>query len=418
MQYQSYLSDYPVASMLLTLSALVAVSGFANFVVKRFLLYLVRHALRLSPLGKDDLIVHNPVISRLANIIPALVFTLGIPLVPSLPAVVSAVTQNLASAFIVLTLALAITGGLDTLNAFYMRRPDADARPIKGYLQLLKIVVYLLTTILIVSILIDKSPVILLSGLGAMAAVLLLVFQDTLLSLVASIQLSSNDMVRVGDWIEVPNLNADGEIIDLALHTVKVRNWDMTVTTLPTRRLISDPFKNWRFMQQSGGRRIKRSLFIDQRSIHFLTESERQRVSHFGAMQDYMAGKESEWQGWNSLPGDTSQGSTRPDARRLTNIGAFRAYVHEFLRSREDIHGSMTVLVRQMEAGPHGLPLEIYCFTSTTEWSAHEATQSDIFEHLYALMPEFGLRAYQMPSGHDFHEMHLQVNRSRSCEMS
>ncbi len=398
-QIQSFLSDSPIYSMCAAIAILIIVGCFANFVVKRLLLKIIRRALLMTPFGNDDEIVSIEVITRLANIIPAMVYTVGIPFVPTMPPTVTAIIKNVASAFIMLTLGRAACAFLDVVNTIYTRRPDADSKPIKGYLQVLKIVIYAITAILIVAELIDKSPIILLSGLGAMAAVLMLVFQDTLLSLVASIQLSSNDMVRKGDWIEVSKLNADGEVIDIALHTVKVQNWDMTVTTLPTRRLISDPFKNWRHMQESGGRRIKRAIYIDQGSIHFLNESEKNHLSKFNSLKNYFEKKESVKENTGFL-----------ETSHLTNIGVFRAYVVEYLKNRDDIHKDMTLIVRHLSPGPQGLPLEIYCFSKTTAWSAYEDIQADIFDHLYSIMPEFGLKAYQQPSGSDIKGVRIEMS--------
>lgn len=388
-------------SMMAALAILVAVSCFANFVVKRLLLAVIRHALRMTPFANDDGIVGTRVIPRLANIIPALVFTLGIPFVPAMPETVTAIVRNAASAFIILTVALAATAALDVVNAWYMRRPDADNKPIKGYLQILKMVVYLIAAILVIAALIDKSPVILLSGLGAMAAVLMLIFQDTLLSLVASVQLASNDMLRVGDWIEVPQLNADGVVVDMALHTAKVQNWDRTITTLPTRRLISDSFKNWRGMQESGGRRIRRALYIDQDTIHFLTEAEKARLQDFDLLKACFSSdlpetccaamqEKAQEAGSSDGPGQAAFSD-----KGLINIGLFRFYVREYLKNRKDICQDATLIVRQMSPGVNGLPLEIYCFAATTDWETYEDIQSGIFDHLYAVLPAFGLRAYQ-----------------------
>ena len=407
MELLQHFSDSPTYSMIAALTLLVVVAGFANFVVKRLLLQLIRHVLHMAHLGGDGEIITNSVISRLANIIPAMVFTLGIPLVPVMPEIVTTIIRNVASAFIILMLALAVSSALDVVNILYSRRKDADSKPIKGYLQVLKIVIYLLAAILVIAALLDKSPVILLSGLGAMAAVLMLVFQDTLLSLVASVQVSSNDMVRVGDWIEMPQLNADGDVIDIALHTVKVQNWDKTITTLPTRRLISDPFKNWRGMTESGGRRIKRAIYLDQSSIYFLTDSEKKHLKEFSLLKEYLAKKENELEEWNQKI--EQQDAVSVNLRRLTNVGTFRAYVFRYLESRGDIRMDMTRLVRQLSPEPQGLPLEIYCFTATTAWAEYEGIQSDIFDHLYAIMPEFGLRAYQQPSGHDLQKIFIDV---------
>ncbi|MDY3198677.1 MAG: mechanosensitive ion channel, partial [Pseudomonadaceae bacterium] len=239
--------------------------------------------------------------------------------------------------------------------------------------------------------------------LGAMAAVLMLIFQDTLLSLVASVQINSNDIVRVGDWIEMPALNADGDVIDISLHTVKVQNWDKTITTIPTKRLISDPFKNWRGMQESGGRRIKRALMLDQQSVHFLDDRERAHLHRFRLLDEYLNAKEAEIGEWNRQLKESGQEPV--NTRRITNIGTFRAYVERYLRSHPGIHQNMTLIVRQLSPTAEGLPIELYCFTNTVAWVEYEGIQSDIFDHLLAILPEFGLRVYQAPSGQDMREM-------------
>jgi len=302
----------------------------------------------------------------------------------------------------VLVLALAIGGSLNLVNELYSRREDAQRRPVKGYVQVVQIVVYLLAAILMVAALIDRSPLILLSGLGAMAAVLILIFQDTLLSLVASVQISSNDIVRVGDWVEMPQLNADGDVIDIALHTVKIQNFDKTITTVPTKRFISDPFKNWRGMREAGGRRIKRSLLLDQHSLHFLSAAEVESLRRFRLLGEYLERKEEEIRKWNrELEG---QGRDPVNSRRITNIGTFRAYVERYLRAHKGVHQGMVLLVRQLAPTSDGLPLEVYCFTNTVVWADYEGIQSDIFDHLLAILPEFGLRVFQHPSGADMRE--------------
>src|SRR5690606_21893544 len=210
-----------------------------------------------------------------------------------------------------------------------------------------------------------------------MAAVQMLLLQGSPTSLVDSVQISSNDIIRVGDWIEVPQLNADGDVIDIALHTVKVQNWDKTITTIPTKRFISDPFKNWRGMQESGGRRIKRSIMLDQQSIHFITPEERKQLHRFRLLKDYLVDKEKEIEAWNETLKE--QGKEPVNTRRITNIGCFRAYVERYLRSHGGIHQNMTLIVRQLGPTPEGLPLEIYCFTNTVVWVTYEGIQSDIF---------------------------------------
>lgn len=396
------LEPYPWAYTAVVATALLTAAWLANWVTKRVLLRGLRKALNASPLAGGDHQVKLRVIPRLANVVPAIVLAAGVAVVPGLPELLVAVVRNVCVAFIILTVALAISAALDMVNEGYQRRPDAHNKPIKGYLQLLKIVVFVIAAVLIVAALIDRSPVILLSGLGAMMAVLILVFQDTLLSLVASMTISSNDMVRVGDWIEMPSQNADGDVIDIALHTVKVQNWDKTISTIPTKKLISDSFKNWRGMSESGGRRIKRALYLDQNSVRFLEPDERRRLRRFSLLDGYLAGKEDELARWNAQLAE--RGKEPVNTRRVTNLGTFRAYVQQYLRAHPDIHQQMTLLVRQLQPTPAGLPLEIYCFTSTVEWGRYENIQSDIFDHLLAILPEFGLHVFQQPGGADLRQ--------------
>ena len=382
----------PWVETLSGLAILLALAVLVNFIVKHIVLRL---ALRVLPAGGQAL---APFAGRIANIAPATVIMAGITLVPHLSEAVVSVTRNVVAAFIVLTIAMAISRLLDVANTLYNRRPDAASKPIKGYVQVAKMVVYGAATILMVAALFEQSPLLLLSGLGAMAAVLMLVFKDTILSLVASVQLTSNDMLRVGDWIEMPQLNADGDVIDIALHTVKVQNWDKTITTIPTYKLIEDSYKNWRGMSESGGRRIMRSLLIDQNSVRFLDGGEVEQLREFGLLKGYLEHKTREIEQWNA---DHSDGKP-VNSRRTTNIGTFRAYMLDYLRAHAGITQEMTLLVRQLAPTPQGLPMQIYCFTSTTAWAEYENIQADIFDHLIAIMREFDLRLFQEPTGLDF----------------
>ncbi len=391
-----WLRAHPELQTLLASATLIFAAWLSNWIVKRI---LVRGLYRLLRHTRDGELQDFGIIKRLSNIVPALVLSLGVTTVPGLPEAAVTVVQNVCGGFIVLTIALALGAVLDIINVVYQRRPDARLHPIKGYLQVVKIVIYAIATILIIATLIDRSPLILLSGLGAMAAVLMLIFQDTLLSLVASVQITSNDLIRVGDWVEMPQLNADGDVIDIALHTVKVQNWDKTITSIPTKRFISDSFKNWRGMQESGGRRIKRSLYLDQQSVHFLDADERKRLYRFSLLEDYLVNKRKEIDEWNAKLAERGQDPV--NTRRVTNLGTFRAYVERYLRAHPGVHQDMTLMVRQLSPTADGLPLEIYCFTNTVAWTQYEAIQSDIFDHLLAILPEFGLRVFQHPSGGD-----------------
>ena len=292
---------------------------------------------------------------------------------------------------------LAIGALVDAGHEIWNRHAKNRARPIKGYVGLIKIFVYVIGTVAAVAFLFGRDPTGLLAGIGAMTAVLLLVFKDTILSLVASITLTQNDMIRLGDWVEVPGA-ADGDVVDMALHTVKIQNFDRTISTIPTIRLVNEPFKNWRNMSQGPGRRIKRSVFLDSASVRFLTREEVERFGKISVLQDYIAGKLRELAESNR----GAKASTPPlDVRRLTNIGTFRAYVHAWLRRHPKIHQGLTLLVRQLPPGPNGLPLEIYAFTNTTAWGDYEAIQADLFDFLLAAVHEFDLRIFQGPTGQD-----------------
>lgn len=283
-------------------------------------------------------------------------------------------------------------------------------RPIKGLLQILTLLIYLATGILIFSILSEQSPWVFLSGLGAATAVLLLVFRDTMLSFVAGVQLTTNRLIKVGDWIEIPQFDANGDVIDIALNSVKVRNWDRTITVIPTHKFLEHSFKNWRGMSESGGRRIKRAILIDVSSIRFLDEADMQRLGNLQPLSEYLQRKTTELAEHNSQFQDER---SAVNSRHLTNIGTLRAYLSVYLRGHASIHPDMTVLVRQLSPTATGLPLEIYAFTNTTKWVDYEGIQSDIFDHLYAILPLFDLRAFQEPSGSDL-ALRLNQNFTRT----
>ncbi|WP_249040964.1 mechanosensitive ion channel family protein [Marilutibacter maris] len=381
------------------LAGLVVLAALVDWLTQRIVRPLVSRAVRVSPTKIDDALLAHGVIKQLSHIAPALVIHFGIALVPNLHETLVQVIGKGAIAYMVLVVAIAISAFLSALNDIYERRPAGHSRPIKGYVQLGKIIVYTIALIGIIAVLIGKSPLVLLGGLGAFAAVLLLVFKDTILSLVASVQIASNDMVRVGDWIEMPSLGVDGDVVDIALHTIKVQNFDKTIVTVPTHRLIEDSVKNWRGMSDSGGRRIKRALYVDQGSVGFLDEAMRRKLGRFALLKSHFERKKAELDEWNA---QAPERSAEPvNARRLTNLGCFRAYVTAYLESHPKVDHGKTLMVRQLEPGPTGLPLELYCFAATTEWGAYEAIQADIFDHLLAILPEFGLRLFQQPGGGD-----------------
>ncbi len=299
------------------------------------------------------------------------------------------------------------------VNDIYQTTVYASTRPIKGYIQLVQILIVFVATIIVIAFLINKSPLGLFAGLGAMAAVLLLVFKDSILGFVASIQLSANKMIKPGDWIEMPSHKADGTVIDISLTTVKVQNWDKTITTIPTYALVSESFNNWAGMEESDGRRIKRSINIDMKSIRFCDEKLLDKLSHFYLLKDYISNKEEEIAKYNEKlqvkPGDIFNG------RRQTNLGIFRYYLEAYLKQNPNINLGMTFLVRHLQPSETGLPVEIYVFSKDKRWANYEAIQADIFDHIFAILPEFDLRVYQNPSGHDITEfIHYQTAQKGS----
>jgi miniconductance mechanosensitive channel len=382
------------------LAAVLVAATVVYFFVRWALVRATRKFASSTTTHWDDEIVKSGVFTRIAHIAPAFVIYYGMNFFPDIPESLADGIRRTAVAVMIFVGALGLSSFLRAAEAIYNSHSEYRERPIKGYLQVASIVIYLVAGLLILAALMNRSPWIFVSGIGAMTAVLLLVFRDTILSFVASIQIASNDMIRVGDWIEVPDLGADGDVIEVALHTVKVQNWDMTITTIPTHRLITDSFKNWRGMSLSGGRRIKRSVSIDLQSIRFLTGDEISRFESWSLLREYVRGKRDELATANTSPELDPQVSA--DLRRLTNIGTFRAWIWATLRNHPEIHQTgHTLLVRQLNAGPQGVPIEIYCFSKDTAWINYEDIQADLFDRILAMVPEFGLRVFQEPAGSD-----------------
>ncbi len=413
-QLRSWAQTLPEwAQAVLGLMLLVLICVLVDLLVKGQLIRLVRGFAKRTRHNWDDIVIAHNVFGRLAQAVPAIIIFYGVQWLPALPESVVELIKNVALAYLALVVTMALGSLLRAGNAIYSQYPIARDRPIKGFVQVAIIVVYVLGAVLVVSALLAKSPLVLLTGFGAMTAILLLVFKDTILSLVASIQLSSLDMVRVGDWIEMPAYNADGDVIDVALHTVKIQNWDKTITTIPTHRLISESFKNWRGMSESGGRRIKRAIHLDMNTVRFLSDQEVEKFRTFSLLRDYVERKQEELAQYNQALGDTAN----VNLRRLTNLGTFRAYIWNYLRHHPAIHDQMTVLVRQLQPGANGIPIEIYAFTNTTDWAAYEAVQADVFDHLLAQSDEFGLQAFQHPSGVDVAAIGLPDNPATTPEL-
>lgn len=384
---------------LIGISVLVLLVLVLHVVARKFLLSAVRELVEKSPGDWDDVLFEARVPHRASGIISLLALRIGVNWIPGLPPFVVEMLNRAVGAGLVLVIALTVDSLLSAAHTFYLRTPSAALRPIKSYVQLTKIFVYSIAFIFIVATLAEQSPWYLVSGLGAAMAIILLIFRDTLLSLVASVRLSNNDLIRVGDWIEMPQFNADGDVVDIALTAVKVKNWDKTITVVPTHKFLDNSFKNWRAMSEGGGRRIKRAININTTSIRFLTDEEIERFGRFPLLSHYIAEKVKELDEHDALY--AADPTAILTSRRLTNIGTLRAYISAYLRSLPSINKELTFLIRQLEPTPEGLPIQIYVFTADTRWAYHEGIQADVFDHILSMMDQFGLEVYQRPSGRD-----------------
>ena len=383
-------------AQLIAFSGIFIISGLIHIILRKIVLRIIDKISRKTKTKWDDLLVKHKVPRKMLIVIPLLIFYYFSYLFPSIQEFVRRISLSL----IVLYGLLSFSAFLNALNDIYLMTKHSGNRPIKGYLQIISIFFFIMGAVVILGILIGKSPWLLVSGLGAMTAVLLLIFKDTILSLVASLQISFNDLIKIGDWLSVPQYNADGTVVDVALHTIKIQNWDKTITTIPTHKLVEDSFKNWRGMEISGGRRIKRAVYIDISSIKFCDEKLLKKFEKYQMITDYIKFKIAEIEQYNKKHKiDTS---VLINGRRLTNIGTFRAYISAYLQNHPKIRKDMTFLIRQLPSGPTGLPLEIYVFTGDIVWANYEAIQADIFDHILAAIPEFDLRVFQNPTGYDF----------------
>jgi miniconductance mechanosensitive channel len=394
-QWLEFLPDNIVARAGTGFTALVVFAYVVYRIVLSAVLRVVRKVVERTDTTWDDSLLQRRVFHRLARVVPFAIVQMGAASV--LPEQPAEWVRRVAVAATAIILVRTVSAFLMAVNDIYEKFPVSEGRPIKGYLQVVTIVAYIMGGTFVVASLVDRSPWGLLSGIGAISAVLLLIFKDTILSLVASIQLSSYDLLREGDWISMPQFGADGDVIDVSLHTVRVQNWDKTVVGIPTHKFLDHAFTNWRGMSESGGRRIKRSLRLDLSTVRFLTEDELSRWAEVELLSSYLAGKRVELERSNA-----GKSGTPANLRRLTNIGTFRAYIEAYLRANDRLHPEFTFLVRQLAPDAQGLPIEIYVFTATTAWGEYEAIQADIFDHLLAIVREFGLRVFQEPSGADF----------------
>ena len=388
-----------IVSRGVALLAVALVAYIANFIAKKIIVRVMIGVVSRSKTDWDDPLVERGVFTKLSHLAPALVIGATASTAFKGSQALIELAKRAADVYMLIIVILVVNALLDAVNDVYQKFEVSKRVPIRTYTQVIKIGVSVAALIFVLSIVMDKEPWVFLSGIGALTAVLLLVFKDTLLGFVASIQLVAHDMLRPGDWIEMPNFGADGDVTEITLNTVKVQNWDKTITTIPTYALISDSFKNWRGMSESGGRRIKRSVHIDVNSIKFSTPEMIEKFSKIEMLRDYIERKQQELSDHNRRKGIDE--SVLVNGRRMTNVGTFRVYLIEYLRRHPKIHNEMTFLVRQLQPTDKGLPIEIYVFSNDQRWVQYEDVQADIFDHIFAALPEFGLRPFQDTTGHD-----------------
>lgn len=411
--------DSPLERLVLSWGGVLLLALLSNLIAKRVLLRGLKAVALKTRSQWDDVLVERQVFDRLSHLAPALVVYVAAPFLlgqgedPSallgqgedqlgqgeVPAAVDYL-RRVANVWMILAGARTLNALLDALVIIGLDKKSTRTKPVRSYAQVAQLLVWVSAGILSVAVLMQKSPAVLLTGLGAMTAVLLLVFRDTILGFIASLRIEANEMLRVGDWVEMPKYGADGDVTEIGLHTVKIQNWDKTITTIPTHAFMSDSFKNWRGMTESGGRRIKRSLNLDMRTVRFLDESDVERLSRVKALRPYLEERTAEIETWNQEHGVDQ--NMPVNGRRLTNLGTFRAYVESYLRQLGPIREDMTFLVRQLAPTSEGIPLELYCFSEEQRWAQYEGIMGDIFDHLLSVLDEFGLKPFQQPSGEDF----------------
>ncbi|MDF3130824.1 mechanosensitive ion channel [Kiritimatiellaeota bacterium B1221] len=382
-----------LSGLILTLACILA-----NLVTKLIILRLVHKAVKKSKVAWDNRLMERHVFTRLSHLVPGVLLYYGAHIFETDG--FSGWLQRMAVAYILFAMAWSVHALLNGAQDIYRGVSFSASRPITGYVQTLQLLLWAATAVFAVASLLNRSPAGFLTGMGALSAVLMLVFKDSITGLVAGIQITANDMVRIGDWIEMPKYGADGDVIDITLHTVKVQNWDKTISTLPTHALIQDSFKNWRGMQESGGRRIKRSLMIDLQSVRFCDEALLEKMKGIASLKPYLDARLREVSEWNKE--HQIDGSCPLNGRRLTNLGTFRAYVEAYLHEHPSIHQEgLTFLVRQLAPSEKGVAIEIYVFVNDIRWVKYEEIQGDIFDHLFAAISWFDLALYQAPAGRD-----------------
>lgn len=380
-----------------------------DFLIRLLLMHVVRRIVRRTKVTWDDILFDDKVLRRLCHIITPILVSIMLPIAFPTENEMMHLVMRLVSVAIVIAILRFVNALLEAIFLLLGRQVDWHGKPLKGLMQTGKMIAFLIASVLVISILINRSPAIFLTGLGASAAIFMLVFKDSILGFVSGIQLSANNMLNVGDWISMPKYNADGVVEEVTLNTVKVRNWDNTITTLPPYLLVSDSFQNWEGMRASGGRRVKRSINIDMTSIRFCTPEMLERYDRIELLKGYITKTQEQVEEHNRQH-SIAPGEDKINGRHQTNIGVFRNYLNLYLQQNEGVNHNMMILVRQLQPTELGLPMELYFFTDTVDWIPYEGIQADVFDHVLAIMPEFDLRVFQNPSGNDLKTMATQIN--------
>ena len=384
------------------LVVILAIAFLGDAICRHIILTAVARLVKKTKATWDDIVFDRKVLTHVSHLVAPILLYILLPLVISNLGLLSFI-QRICMIYIIAVFLKFISSLLTALFHVYSEKEQFRDRPLKGLLQTVQVILFFIGGIIIVSILIDKSPMVLLTGLGASAAVLMLVFKDSIMGFVSGIQLSANNMLRVGDWIQMPKYGADGTVIEVTLNTVKVRNWDNTITTIPPYALVSDSFQNWRGMQESGGRRIKRSIRIDMNSVKFCTPEMLAKYKKIQLLKDYIEETEKVIEDYNKEHGIDN--SILVKGRRQTNLGVFRAYLTNYLKSLPTVNQDLTCMVRQLQPTEQGIPLELYFFSAIKAWVPYEGVQADVFDHVLAIIPEFDLHVFQNPTGEDFREL-------------
>jgi len=384
------------------LVVILAIAFLGDAICRHIILTAVARLVKKTKATWDDIVFDRKVLTHVSHLVAPILLYILLPLAISNLGLLSFI-QRICMIYIIAVFLKFISSLLTALFHVYSEKEQFRDLPLKGLLQTVQVILFFIGGIIIVSILIDKSPMVLLTGLGASAAVLMLVFKDSIMGFVSGIQLSANNMLRVGDWIQMPKYGADGTVIEVTLNTVKVRNWDNTITTIPPYALVSDSFQNWRGMQESGGRRIKRSIRIDMNSVKFCTPEMLAKYKKIQLLKDYIEETEKVIEDYNKEHGIDN--SILVNGRRQTNLGVFRAYLTNYLKSLPTVNQDLTCMVRQLQPTEQGIPLELYFFSAIKAWVPYEGVQADVFDHVLAIIPEFDLHVFQNPTGEDFREL-------------